>query len=105
MDKINYNIIFDMINEFKLANGFDLFKVEENFPLHKKRTYLIRSLDAVIEQNICYCSDYDGLLLNNFYVLSGFLLESIVDIKIIDQYITKVIFNDGYIIIQAMNNL
>jgi len=105
MDKINYNIIFDMINEFKLANGFDLFKVEENFPLHKKRTYLIRNLDVAIEHNICYCSDFDGLLLNNFYVLSGFLLESIVEAKIIDSYAVKIIFNNGYIIIQAIHNL
>lgn len=105
MDKINYNNIVDALNVLKFNKGFELFKVEENFPLHKKRTYLIRNLDAVIEQNICYCSDYDDLLLNNFYVLSGFLLESIVDIKIVDSYTTKVIFNNGYIIIQAIHNL
>lgn len=105
MDKINYNNMIDALNVLKFNKGFELFKVEEYFPLHKKRTYLIRNLDVAIEHNICYCSDFDGLLLNNFYVLSGFLLESIVEAKIIDSYAVKIIFNNGYIIIQAIHNL
>lgn len=101
MKKIICDSMIKMIDELKFNKGFELFKVEENFPLHDKRTYLIRNLNVSIEDDACCCSDLDNLILKNFYVLSGFLLSEIINIVFLNIYTSKIIFNDGYVTIQA----
>lgn len=105
MKKIICGNMIKMIDELKFNKGFELFKVEENFPLHNKRTYLIRNLDVAIENDACCCSDFDNIILENFYVLSGFLISEIINIVFLNIYTSKIMFNDGYITIQAVHNL
>lgn len=103
IDKNTLEELSEDIDMLLLEVGITDYKITENFCNNGKRTYLISGLHIEFEDEICFSLDWHGILLENTYVLSGFLKADPIVYKI-NESTFKLKFKDGEILIQGLPN-
>ncbi len=101
IEKITLEELSEEIDMLLFELGIADYKITENFCNNGKRTYLISGLHIEIEGEICFGSDWHDILLENTYVLSGFLKADSSVYKI-NESTFKLKFKDGEILIQGL---
>lgn len=82
MENINLSVE-DLQEEFQQevwGKGIEVFKII-TFYNNAKHTFLLRSLELDVEQNIIMFSDLDGLIAENHFFTLSFLKEQIYSIQ------------------------
>lgn len=72
--------LIDGVEYLVLCQGVEVFKVTEVYTNGTKKSYLLRGLEIETENGIVIGSDMDDVLLDQNYVLQGFLADSVATI-------------------------